>query len=175
MRWELMVGLRYLRSRRREWFVSLIALIAGLGVAIGVMTLCIVLSVMTGFEEDLRDRILGFNPSIVVMNHGGLIKDAPEILDKIRSTLMPCLDVQRGHAPSGRLCIDGQSAQRMATLSGMALGSSCRSSDRMSCSRVGVLVSTVLSPSEGRCPLSRRRPSFCSCGFSPRRRRAPAS
>lgn len=74
--WELSVGMRYLRARRREAFVSLIALIAGGGVAIGVMTLCIVLAVMTGFEEDLRERILGFNPQIVVLSHGGMLRQA---------------------------------------------------------------------------------------------------
>ncbi len=73
--WELSVGMRYLRARRREAFVSLIAIIAGAGVAIGVMTLCIVLAVMTGFEEDLRERILGFNPQIVVLSHGGTLRN----------------------------------------------------------------------------------------------------
>lgn len=75
LRWELRVALRYLRSRRRERFVSLISLTAGLGVAIGVMTLCIVMAVMTGFEEDLRDRILGFNPHIVLLSHAGPVED----------------------------------------------------------------------------------------------------
>jgi len=84
--WELMVGLRYLRARRREAFVSLIALIAGLGVAIGVMTLCIVMSVMTGFEEDLRERILGFNPQIVVLSHTGALLDAAEVEKTVRDT-----------------------------------------------------------------------------------------
>ncbi|MEI8357324.1 MAG: lipoprotein-releasing ABC transporter permease subunit [Deltaproteobacteria bacterium] len=86
MSWELMVGLRYLRARRREKFVSLIALIAGLGVAIGVMTLCIVMAVMTGFEEDLRDRILGFNPHIVLLSHGGTLDDSPQTLEGVAST-----------------------------------------------------------------------------------------
>ncbi len=86
MRWEVMVGLRYLRARRRELFVSLIALIAGLGVAIGVMTLCIVMAVMTGFEEDLRDRILGFNPQIVVLSHGGPFRDWEKTLEEVRHT-----------------------------------------------------------------------------------------
>ena len=54
--WQLRVGWRFLRARRSERFVSVIGLIAGGGVAIGVMTLCIVLAVMTGFEQDLRDR-----------------------------------------------------------------------------------------------------------------------
>jgi lipoprotein-releasing system permease protein len=84
VRWEVLVGLRYLRSRRRELFVSLIAVIACLGIAIGVMTLCIVMAVMTGFEEDLRDRILGFNPQIVLLSHGGPLRDHDEVLEKVR-------------------------------------------------------------------------------------------
>jgi len=84
MRWEVMVALRYLRSRRRELFVSLIAIIACLGIAIGVMTLCIVMAVMTGFEEDLRDRILGFNPQIVLLSHGGPVHDHEGLLEKVR-------------------------------------------------------------------------------------------
>jgi len=83
-RWEVMVALRYLRARRKEMFVSLIALIAGGGVAIGVMVLCIVMSVMTGFEEDLRDRILGFNPQIVLLSHGGTVRDYGEVTEKVR-------------------------------------------------------------------------------------------
>lgn len=86
MRWEIMVALRYLRARRREAFVSLIAVIAGAGVAIGVMVLCIVMAVMTGFEEDLRDRILGFNPQVVLLSHGGAIRDYQQALEKVRKT-----------------------------------------------------------------------------------------
>jgi lipoprotein-releasing system permease protein len=81
--WEITVALRYLRARRRERFVSLIALIAGGGVAIGVMVLCIVMSVMTGFEEDLRDRILGFNPQIVLLSHGGSVRDYAKVVDEV--------------------------------------------------------------------------------------------
>jgi lipoprotein-releasing system permease protein len=83
-RWEVMVALRYLRARRKEMFVSLIALIAGGGVAIGVMVLCIVMSVMTGFEEDLRDRILGFNPQIVLLSHGGTVRDYGKVVEAVR-------------------------------------------------------------------------------------------
>jgi lipoprotein-releasing system permease protein len=86
MRWELMVGLRYLRARRRHLLVSLIALIAGLGVAIGVMTLCIVMAVMTGFEEDLRDRILGFNPAIVMLSLGGVVTEQDAAARAVRET-----------------------------------------------------------------------------------------
>jgi lipoprotein-releasing system permease protein len=49
------------------------------------MTLCIVMAVMAGFEEDLRDRILGFNPHIVVLSHGGPFTDYEEVLAKVRA------------------------------------------------------------------------------------------
>jgi lipoprotein-releasing system permease protein len=66
MRYEYLIGLRYLRSRRRERFVSLIAVISLAGVAIGTFALTVVLSVMSGFQEDLRGRLLAFNPEITV-------------------------------------------------------------------------------------------------------------
>jgi len=86
MRYELMVGLRYLRARRKEAFISLITVISVVGVMIGVMTLNIVLAVMTGFEEDLRDRILGFNPHIVVVSYAGAIRNADKVLATVRDT-----------------------------------------------------------------------------------------
>ncbi len=66
MRYEYLVGLRYLRARRHERFVSLIAVISLGGVAIGTFALTVVLSVMSGFQEDLRARLLAFNPQITV-------------------------------------------------------------------------------------------------------------
>ena len=74
MRYEFFIGLRYLRAKRKEAFISLITVISMLGVMIGVMTLNIVLAVMTGFEEDLRDRILGFKPHIVVLGVSGAVE-----------------------------------------------------------------------------------------------------
>jgi lipoprotein-releasing system permease protein len=71
MGWELFVGFRYLRSRRRENFVSVITVISTLSVLLGVMVLTIVLSVMTGFEEDLRSRILGLHPHLSVTDRLG--------------------------------------------------------------------------------------------------------
>jgi lipoprotein-releasing system permease protein len=86
MRYESMVALRYLRAKRSEAFISLITMISIIGVMIGVMTLNIVLAVMTGFEEDLRDRILGFNPHIVLVSYAGTIPDPDEVLRKIKNT-----------------------------------------------------------------------------------------
>ena len=84
MRYELFISLRYLRAKRREAFISLITGITALGVMIGVMTLTIVLSVMTGFEEDLRSRILGFNPHILVTSLSGMISDYHQAVEKAR-------------------------------------------------------------------------------------------
>ena len=60
-RFEWMVALRYLRSRRREGFISVITWFSLLGIALGVATLIIVMSVMNGFREELLSRILGIN------------------------------------------------------------------------------------------------------------------
>jgi len=84
--WELFVGLRYLRARRRVAFLSLISVISLLGVTIGVATLNIVLAVMTGFEQDMRDKILGFNPHITVGSYGGPLADWQQALETVRKT-----------------------------------------------------------------------------------------
>src|SRR5262249_42755997 len=83
--WELFVGLRYLRARRRVAFLSLISLISLLGVTIGVATLNIVLAVMTGFEQDLRDKILGFNPHIVVVSYSGALAADQGLVEQVRA------------------------------------------------------------------------------------------
>jgi lipoprotein-releasing system permease protein len=83
--YELMIGLRYLKSKRSQSFISIISLISVLGVAIGVMALIIVLSVMTGFESDLKEKILGTNSHLVVLQYGGFMLDHDEVLEKVKS------------------------------------------------------------------------------------------
>jgi lipoprotein-releasing system permease protein len=83
MQYEWFIGLRYLQSRRRERFISLITMISVLGVMIGVMTLNVVMGVMTGFEEVLRDRLLGINAHIAVMRPGGVLPGYKEISKKV--------------------------------------------------------------------------------------------
>ena len=84
MTWELLVGLRYLRSRRRHVPLSLISAISLAGVTIGVATLLIVLGVMTGMERDLRDKILGFNPHITVTSFSGPLDEWRDALGRVR-------------------------------------------------------------------------------------------
>ncbi|MEK6657396.1 MAG: lipoprotein-releasing ABC transporter permease subunit [Nitrospirota bacterium] len=82
--YELFIGLRYLKAKRKQTFISLITMISMAGVAVGVWALIVVLSVMTGFEEDLRNKILGTNSHIVIIDRGeGAIKDYKNIIPKI--------------------------------------------------------------------------------------------
>src|SRR6478672_1328915 len=85
MRYELFVALRYLRAKRREAFISLITWISTLGIAIGVMTLTITLAVMTGFEGDLRDRILAFNPHVSIWGQLGTIANPASVVETVRA------------------------------------------------------------------------------------------
>jgi len=71
MRFELFIALRYLFSRRKHAFISAISLISMLGVALGVAALIVVLGVMNGFSENLRDKILGVNAHILVTSLQG--------------------------------------------------------------------------------------------------------
>jgi len=84
MSFELFIGLRYLKAKRKSTFISLITLISVAGVALGVMALIIVLAVMTGFEEDLKEKILGTNAHVVVLNGTGAIEDYQKLLKKVK-------------------------------------------------------------------------------------------
>src|SRR3979409_2100688 len=63
---EWMLSLRYLRSRRKEGFISVIALFSFLGIMLGVATLIIVMAVMNGFRQELLGKILGLNGHLLV-------------------------------------------------------------------------------------------------------------
>jgi lipoprotein-releasing system permease protein len=83
MNYELFIGLRYLRARRQETFISLITVISVLGVMIGVMTLNVVMAVMTGFEETLRDRLLGINAHIALLKSGDQLSEYEALLQRV--------------------------------------------------------------------------------------------
>src|SRR4051794_2637429 len=78
---ELLLALRYLRPKRT--FVSVITLISILGVTLGVAVLIIVISVMTGFDRELRDKILGFSPHLRVAYTNRTMKDYKTIMGKL--------------------------------------------------------------------------------------------
>ena len=74
---ELSIGLRYTRAKRRDQFISFISLVSMLGIALGVWALITVLSVMNGFHNDLRDRILAVASHATVSEYSGLLSDWP--------------------------------------------------------------------------------------------------
>ena len=84
MNFETAIGLRYLRSKRKEAFISFTTWIAVVGIAIGVMALIIVIAVMTGFQDEIRERILGINPHILVLNLNGEIKEPQKLVETIK-------------------------------------------------------------------------------------------
>lgn len=86
MKTELFISWRYLVTRRKEKFISLISIISVLGVAIGVTALIVVIAVMTGFDKDLRDKIVGNYSHITLTGFNGIDNiEYDGILKKIAS------------------------------------------------------------------------------------------
>ena len=81
--YELFIGLRYTRAKRRNHFISFISLISMLGMGLGVMALIVVLSVMNGFQKEIRARMLGASPHLEVVANGGRLHDWQVVLDKV--------------------------------------------------------------------------------------------
>jgi len=86
MSFEYFIGGRYLRTKQKEAFISLITMLSIAGVTVGVMALIIVIAVMAGFESDLKKRILGVESHIVVMRHGMSFFDYRGVVKKIETT-----------------------------------------------------------------------------------------
>jgi lipoprotein-releasing system permease protein len=82
MKYESWISYRYLMAKK-DRFLSMINFVAVAGIAIGVMALIVVIGVMTGFDRDLRDKIIGTNAHIMVERETGL-KNYPEVLAKLR-------------------------------------------------------------------------------------------
>jgi lipoprotein-releasing system permease protein len=81
---ERMVAMRYLRSRRREGFISFITWMSLLGIALGVGTLIIVMAVMNGFRHELLSRILGLNGHLSVYGINNTMTDFDLLAEKVR-------------------------------------------------------------------------------------------
>ncbi len=81
---EFMIGLRYVRARRRNHFISFISLVSMLGIGLGVMSLITVLSVMNGFEKELKERILGMASHATIIGDSDNLKDWRSVADEVR-------------------------------------------------------------------------------------------
>jgi len=82
--YELFLGLRYLKAKRKQRFISVITIISVLGVMVGVMALVVVLSVMNGFRSDLMSKILGVNSHVLVLNLSGTFNGYQEVAEKVK-------------------------------------------------------------------------------------------
>ena len=82
---EAFIGLRYLRAKRRNHFISFISLISMLGIALGVTTLITVISVMNGFEKELRTRILGAIAHATIQPMDGALMDWRSVIKDVEN------------------------------------------------------------------------------------------
>src|SRR6202521_2589764 len=88
---EWLLSLRYLRARRQEGFISVIAIFSFLGIMMGVATLIIVMAVMNGFRKELLDKILGLNGHLVVQPQDTPLTDylaVAERISKVKGVLL---------------------------------------------------------------------------------------
>lgn len=83
--YQLFIALRYLKSKKRHRGISFNTAVSIGGVAVGVMALLVVLSVMTGFHEDLQGKILGANAHAVVLNHKGAMENYQSVMETMKS------------------------------------------------------------------------------------------
>lgn len=86
MRYEFWIAGRYLRSKKRTGFVGLITWISIGGVALGVVALIVVLSMVNGFEEEVRSRIVGTNAHLILLSYGNSgMSDHPRVREDVAS------------------------------------------------------------------------------------------
>src|SRR5258708_6348205 len=107
---EWMIAARYLRAKRRESFISVISLFSLIGIALGVATLIIVMSVMNGFQVELLKSILGLSGHVTIQSRMGTMADYDEVAKRVRAVpgvvrVTPVVDGQvmasQGNANAG--------------------------------------------------------------------------
>src|SRR5947208_14910166 len=81
MRYELLVGLRYTRARRRNRFIGINSLVSMIGIAVGVWALIVVLSVMNGFQKEVRTRILGVASHVQITGLSNRLPQWQEVMN----------------------------------------------------------------------------------------------
>ena len=88
MRYELYMALRYLRAKKQHKFISLISVISTGGVAVGVMALIVVIAVMAGFENHLKEKILGVNAHLLIRSYEGPFDSVKQLKRQIEGTIV---------------------------------------------------------------------------------------
>lgn len=85
MSFEYFIGLRYLKAKQKQAFISLITILSVAGVTLGTMALIVVIAVMSGFESDLKSRILGVESHIAIMRHGEKFSDYRDVMEYVKN------------------------------------------------------------------------------------------
>lgn len=75
MDWKLFVALRYLTRRSKERFISIVSVISILGVIVGVAALIVVISIMTGFDIEIKEKIIGTYSHVILLKEGGIVNE----------------------------------------------------------------------------------------------------
>jgi lipoprotein-releasing system permease protein len=83
--YQYLIAFRYLKTKKKQKGISVNTLISTGGVAVGVMALLVVLSVMSGFHEDLQRKILGVNAHVVVLNYKGAMPEYKNVIDRVKA------------------------------------------------------------------------------------------
>jgi lipoprotein-releasing system permease protein len=126
MRFELFVAKRYLTAKRKQAFISVITLISILGITIGVMALVIAIALITGFQEDVQDKILGATSHIMISDLSGEgLKDYPGLMERIQG-LKGVVSVTP--VVYSQVLINGPSRSSGALLKGIDFGLEMKSS-----------------------------------------------
>ena len=112
---EVHIALRYLLARRKQAFISVISLVSTMGVAVGVTALVLALALMTGLQQELRNRILGATAHIFVWKQGGITDYQAE------AARMRAVPHVTGAAPAilGKALVSSGSGEAFVTLKGI--------------------------------------------------------
>ena len=99
---ELFVGMRYTRAKRKNHFISFISMTSMIGIGLGVAALIVVLSVMNGFQEELRARILGVASHIQITGSNNSLENWSEVADAAQPSahvlgVAPYIKIGRAH------------------------------------------------------------------------------
>lgn len=127
MSFEFFVSYRYLKAKRKQTFISIITFISIGGVALGVTALIVVLAVMSGFENDLKHKILGLNSHALVLNWEGAFENYEQIKAKVETVpgvvaatpfILTQVMISSGGSVTGAVLrgVDVQSAPRVIAL-----------------------------------------------------------
>jgi len=119
MNFESFIARRYLKAKRKEKFISLISFISMAGVAVGVMALIIVIGVMTGFTQEMRNKILSVNAHIILLKLGTSIADSDRLATEVAA--FPGVEAARPFIYT-QVMISGPTEMKGAVLRGVDAG-----------------------------------------------------